>query len=561
MPPPILVVALCLRERPVEPDFPTRGRAKTAGDLGFPSKGEAMARLRVALEPDPNWTYGELLPLATSKATGETAFAVPNAVRALGGGALDLLERKTVDRGLTSEGFGALAAPALGGIGKIPSGSKLLTFAGEEGAKRLAAQGYPAALEALTKARALHKEGVSEGEIYRATGYHQGPGGQWFFEIPDNGLKLEGRAVRPNQFYPEMNTIHRSPDRAVDPYHVSDAVQHPMLRNVYPELFDKTELHPVPPFNFGMSGAYSPPAGESPGRLYLGGSKPKDMRETVIHELQHGVQNTENAPHGGMPDQFLPAGYKDRAASIQESYSRLDEWAKENNLDPLMVKWAAKGFFENDPAVTVAREKMKELGMWDTARVLQEHETALNSVYDRAHDTYKRLAGEAQARLSSARADLTPAERLANPPFEAGPYGYDVPRERQLVNPPGPVDFEGSLPGYRDGADFTVSGTGGPDSQTVAFRASPGERVTVTPPGGLQFTPVEYDPFAGAQAALPVPRPQDIPGVRLQGGKIILSPETEAWSAKRPLFPAPQQSDWMQDLSRARQGAGAIDRR
>ena len=28
-----------------------------------------------------------------------------------------------------------------------------------------------------------------------------------------------------------------------------------------------------------------------------------------------------------------------------------------------------------------------------------------------------------------------------------------------------------------------VGGSGGADSQTVAFRASPGERVTVTPPG------------------------------------------------------------------------------
>jgi len=31
------------------------------------------------------------------------------------------------------------------------------------------------------------------------------------------------------------------------------------------------------------------------------------------------------------------------------------------------------------------------------------------------------------------------------------------------------------------GADFTVGGYGGIDSQLVAFRATPGERVTVTP--------------------------------------------------------------------------------
>jgi hypothetical protein len=39
------------------------------------------------------------------------------------------------------------------------------------------------------------------------------------------------------------------------------------------------------------------------------------------------------------------------------------------------------------------------------------------------------------------------------------------------------------LPGYRTGGEFMVGGGGTSDSQTVAFRATPGERVTVTPPG------------------------------------------------------------------------------
>lgn len=38
--------------------------------------------------------------------------------------------------------------------------------------------------------------------------------------------------------------------------------------------------------------------------------------------------------------------------------------------------------------------------------------------------------------------------------------------------------------GYQFGGDFTVGGSGGIDSQMVAFRATPGERVTVTRPSG-----------------------------------------------------------------------------
>ena len=40
-----------------------------------------------------------------------------------------------------------------------------------------------------------------------------------------------------------------------------------------------------------------------------------------------------------------------------------------------------------------------------------------------------------------------------------------------------------SIPGYRHGGQFEVGGSGGPDSQLVAFRASPNERVTVERPG------------------------------------------------------------------------------
>lgn len=39
------------------------------------------------------------------------------------------------------------------------------------------------------------------------------------------------------------------------------------------------------------------------------------------------------------------------------------------------------------------------------------------------------------------------------------------------------------LPGFNEGADFTVGGSGGVDKNVVAFRASRGERVTVTPAG------------------------------------------------------------------------------
>ncbi|MCH7611711.1 MAG: hypothetical protein IIB10_13625, partial [Chloroflexi bacterium] len=39
----------------------------------------------------------------------------------------------------------------------------------------------------------------------------------------------------------------------------------------------------------------------------------------------------------------------------------------------------------------------------------------------------------------------------------------------------------GQSPGFQHGGSFIVGGEGGPDSQRVGFRASPGERVTIQP--------------------------------------------------------------------------------
>ncbi len=44
----------------------------------------------------------------------------------------------------------------------------------------------------------------------------------------------------------------------------------------------------------------------------------------------------------------------------------------------------------------------------------------------------------------------------------------------------------GSLLGFASGGSFTVGGGGGIDSQLVAFKATPGEQVSITPPGGAR---------------------------------------------------------------------------
>ncbi|MGH7393663.1 MAG: hypothetical protein ACREM3_30040, partial [Candidatus Rokuibacteriota bacterium] len=55
--------------------------------------------------------------------------------------------------------------------------------------------------------------------------------------------------------------------------------------------------------------------------------------------------------------------------------------------------------------------------------------------------------------------------------------------------------------GFQHGGSFTVGGSGAPDSQLVAFRASPGEQVTVAPPGqaGINIQVINNAPNAQAR--------------------------------------------------------------
>jgi hypothetical protein len=50
------------------------------------------------------------------------------------------------------------------------------------------------------------------------------------------------------------------------------------------------------------------------------------------------------------------------------------------------------------------------------------------------------------------------------------------------------------LPGFKTGGSFEVGGQGGTDSQTVAFRATPGEMVNVKRPGQSEDKVVQSAP-------------------------------------------------------------------
>lgn len=122
------------------------------------------------------------------------------------------------------------------------------------------------------------------------------------------------------------------------------------------------------------------------------------------------------------------------------------------------------------------------------------------------------LAATAAGRVQNAFSDLSsrPGSTLSDPVGYAGDQavysaisrgdaGRSVSVAAMLGQPAGDLrsglagDFSSvigtgqsvmaSLPGFKNGGSFTVPGSGGPDSQTMAMRLTPGEKVRITPPG------------------------------------------------------------------------------
>jgi hypothetical protein len=264
----------------------------------------------------------------------------------------------------------AMAAPAIGGmfIGK-----------GARTWDALAAQ----------KAKMMADMNIDARTIWKETGTWKGPDGKWRQEISDQSSKLTLGRGTPDEY------------GAIEAKTFEGALKHQQLKRAYPELNEVTFLH-------------------YPKEEYLGANfDPRDMVVTMgqkamnpkegvaLHELQHGIQRKEGFAQGGSPSNVLDEWY----SNVNKQLSSLSK-----QMDSL-------------PEFERKFDKTK-----------QEQYNILRSQYDElmnqklynppnAEEAYRRLAGEAEARATQARMNMTQEQRRATFPEES----YDVPLNELII--------------------------------------------------------------------------------------------------------------------------------
>jgi hypothetical protein len=192
-------------------------------------------------------------------------------------------------------------------------------------------------LDDLKRAREMHSRDVDEQEIWRETGWLLGRDNKWRFEIPDDLDKID--------FAPLFQ----------DEYHIAklkDIYNNPQLYKAYPALATRTVqlTNKLDDNTRGMLKFVKYPSGrvhvsEIKLNQKLVESTPDKIKETLVHEVQHAIQeyedfarggNIENS--GGFNNYYRLGGEQEaretseRARSYTESKHHIDELSRQLDL-------------------------------------------------------------------------------------------------------------------------------------------------------------------------------------------------------------------------------------
>lgn len=210
-------------------------------------------------------------------------------------------------------------------------------------------------------------------------------------EIPDTYSSIKPEMLK------EMSSIFGQPIT------LKDILEHPSLYRDYPELA-KYPVKGLGLFQPDLKGAY----GE--GKLYLQrkfNPTPEDLKEshsTLLHEIQHAIQELDKMPMGGMTEDFLSKAYSKAAGKISkirdEANSQLRDAIEQRGL-PSSVYY---DILFNNKKGQDAVSKFPELNqLIDYSRKARQADMRFQDKYQEAYEKYKRYAGEAQANAVQTR--------------------------------------------------------------------------------------------------------------------------------------------------------------
>lgn len=272
-------------------------------------------------------------------------------------------------------------------------------------------------LEALKRAEELETSGGTPDAIWNETGWFRGADGQWRFEIDDSNSSLAW--WKRTGILPEV-------------------IKHPEFYDAYPSHRDTRvrQFGGLDAFMYG--GGYRAPEPRffglwetrpeiSTSRATESLSGPDRLRSTMLHEMQHGVQHTEDFGRGANSMAASSLTDAERQGIIDSEVARLAPHFEKSWRDGVYDD--AGQYIEGSYTRRASKNPNKNRRLTPKIRAALEAEArkaAEKNVDDLA---YHRSSGEVEARNVQSRMDMTREERKATPPWKT----QDVPNEQQIV--------------------------------------------------------------------------------------------------------------------------------
>lgn len=261
------------------------------------------------------------------------------------------------------------------------------------------------------QAKALEKQGKTPQEIWKETGTFKGVDGKYRQEIPDNKASYDTTALSELKENPNFNYLK-------DTQPLGGVVEHGELYKAYPNLSD-VPVHFMPKEKLGDAyGAYS----TKHDRITLGDLPNFDHTNNSLHEIQHAIQQREGWQSGGNLNTVSKID--------DETKSQIADVEKEIRK-AIDLKTNGGWLWEDSPLDEIIKTSYEpeHVKNWATSVVKGGDESIKNFFDSTPWAQYQRLSGEAEARATQARMNMTPEQRRAVFPLDS----YDIPVNQLIV--------------------------------------------------------------------------------------------------------------------------------
>jgi hypothetical protein len=246
------------------------------------------------------------------------------------------------------------------------------------------------------KAAKMLKQGVPKAEVFKITNTAKGLDEQFRQELSDVNSHIKGG---PTFYDTVMNRMKALEKPIGEPMYAKDVFHHPDIYKSYPQLGD-IEIEFIAKGNKATA-SYNPVNNVIKLNEKL---TPKEARSSMLHEMQHAIQEIEGFNKGADANKIIGASVK--------HYD--DLMGEIGDLNAQMKKAVGTPEYEH---------------LMDRRASLTKKVQALGDPLVEGSKIYKNYGGEAEARLTQLRRDLFPEKAKQFYPFnnERGNiYGLDI---------------------------------------------------------------------------------------------------------------------------------------